>query len=145
MNPQKPFKPLRLFQELKNLTRCALRYFCRQGGLRRNLNLGTALYPTSKRTMSKNIIRKGCRRTAFLIAHQKFRISDWVRGLANVRRDRTWDLIHVLFMIFWMCKFSLTWSFARAYEMPFEENVLSNRKGRSNKLNNHTRQLRNII
>jgi hypothetical protein len=46
--------------------------------------------------MSKNIIRKGFRRTAFLIAHQKFRISDGVTGLANVKRDHTWNLIGVL-------------------------------------------------
>jgi hypothetical protein len=53
---------------------------------------------------------------------------------SNGRHDRT----------FRKFKISLTWSFARGYEMSFEENVFSNRKGRSNKLNNHTCQLRNI-
>jgi len=67
--------------------------------------LVTALYPTSKPTMSKNVIRTGSRRTAFLIAHQKFRISDGVTGLANVKRDQFWNLIDVMIMIFWMFQF----------------------------------------
>jgi len=83
--------------------------------------------------MSKNVIRTGSRRTAYLIAHQKFRISDAVTGLANVKTDMSWNLIDVMIMIFWMFKISLTWSFARAYEMSFEENKFCNQKEISNK------------
>ena len=78
--------------------------------------------------MSKNVIRTGSRRTAYLIGHQKFIISDGVTGIAKLTREESWNLVDVMIMIFWMFNISLTWSFARAYIMSFQENIFSNHK-----------------